>query len=142
MLVVYGTKMTRTFLLIKLSKFFFVDDLVRGRNWRVVHNVHHRQIWENIDTFDDTVDVDVVHDTNSCNFTLFVDLGELIVQHTNQQPRIIDVSQSSDEDEDEDDDEDEDEDEDEDDLLVEHLDDEIQDASPTNLLLSSDDDCD
>lgn len=59
---------------------FYVEDLLRGRDWRVVENVNHRQIW---DLKDDSVDVtdtvDVVNDTNSSNFILTVELGELIM---------------------------------------------------------------
>ncbi|KAM6574759.1 hypothetical protein CsatA_023086 [Cannabis sativa] len=125
---------------------FFVDDLVRGRNWRVVHNVHHRQVWENIlDASNETDDVDVVHDTNSSNFTLSVDLGELNVQRTNDSPTIVDVPQSSEmvaNVDDSRDDEDEEIAEDlEDDLLIDHLEDEIEEAPATNLHFISDDDC-
>ncbi|KAM6552349.1 hypothetical protein CsatB_002157 [Cannabis sativa] len=125
---------------------FFVDDLVRGRNWRVVHNVHHRQVWENIlDASNETDDVDVVHDTNSSNFTLSVDLGELNVQRTNDSPTIVDVPQSSEivaNVDDSRDDEDEEIAEDlEDDLLIDHLEDEIEEVPATNLHFISDDDC-
>ncbi|XP_060959377.1 uncharacterized protein LOC133030600 [Cannabis sativa] len=125
---------------------FFVDDLVRGRNWRVIHNVHHHQVWKNIlAASNETDDVDVVHDTNSSNFTLSVDLGELNVQRTNDSPTIVDDPQSSEmvaNVDDSRDDEDEEIAEDlEDDLLIDHLEDEIEEAPATNLHFISDDDC-
>ena len=60
---------------------FYLDDLLRGRDWKVVEDVNHRQIWDIKDNSDEVNDViDVVHETSSSNFVLTVDLGELIVQ--------------------------------------------------------------
>lgn len=61
---------------------FYIDDLVRGRDWKVVQEVNHRQVWDFPDASDMIADVDVVHDTNSSNFVLTVDLGELVVQQS------------------------------------------------------------
>ncbi|KAM6571366.1 hypothetical protein CsatA_015446 [Cannabis sativa] len=57
---------------------FYLDDLLRGKNWKIVENVNHRQIWDIVDD-DANVETDLVHDTNSSNFVLTVDLGELIL---------------------------------------------------------------
>uniref|UniRef100_A0A803QNQ8 Uncharacterized protein n=1 Tax=Cannabis sativa TaxID=3483 RepID=A0A803QNQ8_CANSA len=77
---------------------FYLDDLVRGQNWKVVQNVNHRQVWDNILHESDEIndDVDIVHDTNSSNFELFVDLGDLVMQQSDQ-PRtpIVNVPQRS-----------------------------------------------
>ncbi|XP_062112678.1 uncharacterized protein LOC133823844 [Humulus lupulus] len=60
---------------------FYLDDLLRGRDWKVVEDVNHRQIWDIKDNSDEVNDViDVVHETSSSNFLLTVDLGELIMQ--------------------------------------------------------------
>ena len=60
---------------------FYLDDLLRGRDWKVVEDVNHRQIWDIKDNSDEVNDViDVVHETSSSNFVLTVDLGELIMQ--------------------------------------------------------------
>ncbi|XP_060961844.1 uncharacterized protein LOC133032042 [Cannabis sativa] len=66
---------------------FYLDDLLRGKNWKIVENVNHRQIWDIVDD-DDNVETDLVHDTNSSNFVLTVDLGELILL-PNQPPMDI-----------------------------------------------------
>ncbi|XP_060968720.1 uncharacterized protein LOC133036222 [Cannabis sativa] len=56
---------------------FYLEDPLRGRDWKVVEDISHRQIWDINDNEDET-DVDVVSDSNSSNFVLTVDLGELI----------------------------------------------------------------
>ena len=101
---------------------FCINDLLRGRNWKVVEKVDHRQIWDIEDDMEAADDIDFVHDTNSTDFVLTVELGELIL--ISDQPAtdagIEEVSHDSetlvenDEVEDVDDDE----------LLVEYCDDE------------------
>ena len=61
---------------------FYIDDPVRGRDWKVVQEVNHRQVWDYPDASEMITDIDVVHDTNSSNFVLTVDLGELVVQQS------------------------------------------------------------
>ncbi|KAM6560222.1 hypothetical protein CsatA_029461 [Cannabis sativa] len=72
---------------------FYLDDLLRGKNWKIVENVNHRQIWDIVDD-DPNVEIDLVHDTNSSNFVLTVDLGELILL-PNQPPIDIGTEPSS-----------------------------------------------
>ena len=57
---------------------FYLDDLLRGTQWKVVESVNHRQIWD-IETGEENLEVDVVQDVSSSNFILTVDLGELIM---------------------------------------------------------------
>ncbi|KAM6567672.1 hypothetical protein CsatA_026800 [Cannabis sativa] len=73
---------------------FYLDDLLRGKNWKIVENVNHRQIWDIVDD-DANVETDLVHDTNSSNFVLTVDLGELILL-PNQPPMDIGTEPSLD----------------------------------------------
>ena len=54
---------------------FYVADLSRGPNWRVVQHVKHRSIWDITD--DGLSDIDLLQHNSSSNFTLFVDLGNL-----------------------------------------------------------------
>ncbi|KAM6562750.1 hypothetical protein CsatB_022748 [Cannabis sativa] len=72
---------------------FYLDDLLRGKNWKIVDNVNHRQIWDIVDD-DANVEIDLVHDTNSSNFVLTVDLRELILL-PNQPPMDIGTEPSS-----------------------------------------------
>ncbi|XP_060961735.1 uncharacterized protein LOC115707442 [Cannabis sativa] len=69
---------------------FYLEDPLRGRDWKVVEDISHRQIWDITDNEDET-DVDVVSDSNSANFVLTVDLGELIMQ-SNEPPVIVESS--------------------------------------------------
>ncbi|KAM6543801.1 hypothetical protein CsatB_008248 [Cannabis sativa] len=69
---------------------FYLEDPLRGRDWKVVEDISHRQIWDINDNEDET-DVDVVSDSNSANFVLTVDLGELIMQ-SNEPPVIVESS--------------------------------------------------
>ncbi|XP_060962267.1 uncharacterized protein LOC133032365 [Cannabis sativa] len=69
---------------------FYLDDLLRGRHWKIVENVNHRQIW---DIEEDEDDEDIVHDLSSSNFRLTVDIGELILQHADV-ATIIDPTQN------------------------------------------------
>ncbi|XP_060968686.1 uncharacterized protein LOC133036192 [Cannabis sativa] len=69
---------------------FYLDDLLRGRHWKIVENVNHRQIW---DIEEDEDDEDVVHDLSSSNFRLTVDIGELILQPADV-ATIIDPTQN------------------------------------------------
>ncbi|XP_060969611.1 uncharacterized protein LOC133036865 [Cannabis sativa] len=69
---------------------FYLEDPLRGRDWKVVEDISHRQIWDINDNEDET-DVDVVNDSNSSNFVLTVDLGELILQ-SNEPPVIVESS--------------------------------------------------
>ncbi|XP_060965344.1 uncharacterized protein LOC133034304 [Cannabis sativa] len=66
---------------------FYLEDPLRGRDWNVVEDISHRKIWDINDNKDET-DVDVVNDSNSSNFVLTVDLGELILQ-SNEPPVIV-----------------------------------------------------
>ncbi|KAM6571477.1 hypothetical protein CsatA_015557 [Cannabis sativa] len=69
---------------------FYLEDPLRGRDWKVVEDISNRQIWDITDNEDET-DVDVVSDSNSANFVLTVDLGELIMQ-SNEPPVIVESS--------------------------------------------------
>ncbi|XP_060969955.1 uncharacterized protein LOC133037137 [Cannabis sativa] len=69
---------------------FYLEDPLRGRDWKVVEDISHRQIWDINDNEDET-DVNVVSDSNSSNFVLTVDLGELILQ-SNEPPVIVELS--------------------------------------------------
>ena len=104
------------------NQVFYIDDLLRGRNWKVVEKVDHRQIWDIGDDIEASDDIDFVHDTNSTDFVLTVELGDLIL--ISDQPATdaginedIDDSQTVVEN-------DEVEDVDDDELLVEYCDDE------------------
>ncbi|KAM6577970.1 hypothetical protein CsatB_029807 [Cannabis sativa] len=52
---------------------FYLEDPLRGRDWKVVEDISHRQIWD-INDNEDEIDVDVVSDSNSSNFVLTVDV--------------------------------------------------------------------
>ena len=54
---------------------FYVEDVSRGTNWRVVQHVNHRSIWDITEY--GMSDIDLLQDNNSSNFTLFVNLGNL-----------------------------------------------------------------
>ncbi|XP_060968485.1 uncharacterized protein LOC133036031 [Cannabis sativa] len=69
---------------------FYLEDPLRGRDWKVVEDISHRQFWDINDNEDET-DVDVVNDSNSSNFVLTVDLGELIWL-SNEPPVIVESS--------------------------------------------------
>ncbi|XP_030479230.1 uncharacterized protein LOC115696468 [Cannabis sativa] len=77
-LFVVGTEDDPYILASQAKQVFYLDDLLRGKNWKIVENVNHRQIWAIVDD-DANVEVDLVHDTNSSNFVLTVDLRELIL---------------------------------------------------------------
>ncbi|KAJ9543051.1 hypothetical protein OSB04_022758 [Centaurea solstitialis] len=55
---------------------FYIEDLSRNRNWRVVEDVNHRKIWDH-PSIKDVNEIDVIHDNSSSNFVLNSDLGEL-----------------------------------------------------------------
>ncbi|KAM6581559.1 hypothetical protein CsatA_005333 [Cannabis sativa] len=74
----------------QVKQVFYLEDPLRGRDWKVVEDISHRQIWDINDNEDET-DVDVVSDSNSSNFLLTVDLGELIMQ-SNEPPVIVESS--------------------------------------------------
>ncbi|XP_062099743.1 uncharacterized protein LOC133805579 [Humulus lupulus] len=67
---------------------FYLDDLLRGNQWKVVEGVNHRQIWD-VENCEANSDIDVVHDISSSNFVLTVDLGELVMLPTQNS---IDIS--------------------------------------------------
>uniref|UniRef100_A0A803NRX8 DUF4216 domain-containing protein n=1 Tax=Cannabis sativa TaxID=3483 RepID=A0A803NRX8_CANSA len=51
-------------LVIQTKQVFYLIDLLRGRNWKIVEDVNHRQFWD----IEDELDEDAVHDTSSSNF--------------------------------------------------------------------------
>ncbi|XP_062093425.1 uncharacterized protein LOC133799424 [Humulus lupulus] len=72
----------------QVKQVFYLDDLLRGNQWKVVEGVNHRQIWD-VENCEANSDVDVVHDISSLNFVLTVDLGELVMLPTQNS---IDIS--------------------------------------------------
>ena len=63
----------------KAKQVFYIDDLLRGHNWKLEEKVDHRQIWDIEDDMEAADDIDFVHDTNSTDFVLTVELGDLIL---------------------------------------------------------------
>lgn len=58
---------------------FYLDDLLRVRDWKLVERVNHRQIWDLKDSSSEVNDaIDVVHETSSTKLVL-TELGELIL---------------------------------------------------------------
>ena len=55
---------------------FYLDDLIRGNQWKIITGVNHQQIWD-VENCEVNSSVDVVHGISSSNFVLDVDLGEL-----------------------------------------------------------------
>ena len=53
-----------------------MDDLFNGPNWKMVVDVNHRHIWNIPDNVSQVIpsDIDMLHENNSANLTLFVDL--------------------------------------------------------------------
>ncbi|XP_062079202.1 uncharacterized protein LOC133783534 [Humulus lupulus] len=105
---------------------FYLDDLLRGNQWKVVEGVNHRQIWD-VENCEANSDVDVVHDISSSNFVLTVNLGELVMPPTQNSIDIstvqnLNVSQEDHELGDEEADEELDE---EDDLLIDFSEDDV-----------------
>ncbi|XP_062086482.1 uncharacterized protein LOC133792589 [Humulus lupulus] len=105
---------------------FYLDDLLRGNQWKVVEGVNHRQIWD-VENCEANSDIDVVHDISSSNFVLTVDLGELVMLPTQNSIDIsivqnLNVSQEDHELGDEEADEELDE---EDDLLIDFCEDDV-----------------
>ncbi|XP_062112440.1 uncharacterized protein LOC133823592 [Humulus lupulus] len=119
-----------------------------GRAWKVVEEVNHRQVWDIPSSSNQITDNDVVHDTNSSNFILTVELGELAVQQSNQPATFIgniarpySTAQETDDFINDDEEvEDVEEADDEDDLLVDLSEDEnTNPVSPLDVDLLSDD---
>lgn len=55
---------------------FYLQDLSRNpNNWRVVEDVHHRKLWDHL-SIPVVNDVDVLHDTQSSDYDLVVDIGD------------------------------------------------------------------
>ena len=117
---------------------FYMDDLLRGNQWKIVEGVNHRQIWEAED-LEDVVDVDVVHDISSSNFVLTVDLGELSVLPNLHSIDVstIQTSNVNQEDNDLSEEEADEEDDEDDDLLIDFCEDDVN-----NNLVENDSDSD
>ena len=119
---------------------FYLDDLLRGRHWKIVEDVNHRQIWDIKDDEADA-DVDVVHDINSSNFVLTVDLGQLVMESHEPATYIGTIQNSPADQLDENfinDDLGEEEVDEEDELLVDICEDDVNHVSPIDVNLIND----
>ncbi|XP_062085438.1 uncharacterized protein LOC133791534 [Humulus lupulus] len=78
------------------KQIFYLDDLKNDRDWKIVEEVHHRNVWDTpaADEQLDPIEIDVMHDTISSDFQLFVDLGplpEINFCRRDQPPSIVNV---------------------------------------------------
>lgn len=55
---------------------FYLQDPSRNSNWRVAEEVHHRKLWDH-PSIGVVNEIDVPHVTNSSDFELVVDVGNL-----------------------------------------------------------------
>ena len=107
---------------------FYLDDLLRGTQWKVVESVNHRQIWD-IETGEENLEVDVVQDVSSSNFILTVDLGELIMLPPQNLDEPVLVQNVIEEDQHLGDEEADDELDEDDDLLIDFCEDDVNVAN-------------
>ncbi|KAM6544118.1 hypothetical protein CsatB_008565 [Cannabis sativa] len=74
-----GFKDDKFILANQANQVFYIEDLKNKFDWKVIQEVHHRNVWDipQIDEHLEDIEVDVMHDTTSSDFQLFVDLGPL-----------------------------------------------------------------
>ncbi|XP_062074039.1 uncharacterized protein LOC133778190 [Humulus lupulus] len=106
------------------KQIFYHDDLKNDRDWKIVEEVHHRNVWDTpaADEQLDPIEIDVMHDTISSDFQLFIDLGplpEINFCHRDQPPYIVNVDTPVDQEEDEEEEEEEMVDEEEEEMVDE-----------------------
>lgn len=106
------------------KQIFYLDDLKNDRDWKIVEEVHHRNVWDTpaADEQLDPIEIDVMHDTISSDFQLFVDLGplpEINFCRRDQPPSIVNVDTPVDQEEDEEEEEEEMVDEEEEEMVDE-----------------------
>ena len=106
------------------KQIFYLDDLKNDRDWKIVEEVHHRNVWDTpaADEQLDPIEIDVMHDTISSDFQLFVDLGplpEINFCRRDQSPYVVNVDTPVDQEEDEEEEEEEMVDEEEEEMVDE-----------------------
>ncbi|XP_062086475.1 uncharacterized protein LOC133792583 [Humulus lupulus] len=106
------------------KQIFYLDDLKNDRDWKIVEEVHHRNVWDTPAAYEqlDPIEIDVMHDTITSDFQLFVDLGplpEINFCRRDQSPYVVNVDTPVDQEEGEEEEEEEMVDEEEEEMVDE-----------------------